>query len=177
MMSRIDSRHWKISTDLHFQNGRHNTENSTSFHSFCYAPLVKRRNFSHLWKKSQIFNRDSCKNLLIYLHMKCRWNRTMLNLCCIVVAILKMETGRNFSMSGINIYPHIKFWWYRKMFNLYRPFWHKICHSDMSPLEEQFSIFKIFKMSAIFKLAAKTRHKNGRYKLNIFRYHQNLICG
>jgi hypothetical protein len=28
--------------------------------------LVKRRNFSHSWKKSQIFNRDSCKNLLIY---------------------------------------------------------------------------------------------------------------
>jgi hypothetical protein len=34
---------------------------------------------------------------------------TMLNLCDIVVAILKMATGRNFSMSGINIYPHIKF--------------------------------------------------------------------
>jgi hypothetical protein len=33
--------------------------------------------------------------------MKCRWNRTMLNLCGIVVAILKMATGRNFSMSGI----------------------------------------------------------------------------
>jgi hypothetical protein len=38
--------------------------NSASFHSFLYAPLVKRRNFSHSWKKSQIFNRDSCKNLL-----------------------------------------------------------------------------------------------------------------
>ena len=30
--------------------------------------------------------------------------------------------------------------------------------SDRSPLEEQFCIFK---MSAIFKMAAKTRHKNG----------------
>ena len=30
------------------------------------------------------------------------WNRTMLNFCGIVVAILKMEIGRNFSMSGIN---------------------------------------------------------------------------
>jgi putative Mn2+ efflux pump MntP len=30
------------------------------------------------------------------------WNWTMLNFCGIVVAILKMETGRNFSMSGIN---------------------------------------------------------------------------
>ena len=32
---------------------------------------------------------------------------------------------------------------------------HKIWHSDRSPLEEQFCVFKIFKMSA------KTRHKNG----------------
>jgi hypothetical protein len=30
----------------------------------------------------------------------------MLNLCCIVVAILKMATGRNFSMSGINSDHH-----------------------------------------------------------------------
>ena len=41
--------------------------NSASFHSFRYAPLVKRRNFSHSWKKFQIFNRDSRKNLLFYL--------------------------------------------------------------------------------------------------------------
>ena len=43
--------------------------NSASFHSFRYAPLVKRRNFSHSWEKSQIFNRDSCKNLLDFLHI------------------------------------------------------------------------------------------------------------
>jgi hypothetical protein len=53
--------------------------------------------------------------------MKWRWNRTMLNLCGIVATILKMATGRNFSMSesirDIIIYPHIKFWWYRTMFN------------------------------------------------------------
>jgi hypothetical protein len=30
----------------------------------------------------------------------------MLNLCGIVVAILKMATGRNFSMSGINLGHH-----------------------------------------------------------------------
>jgi hypothetical protein len=30
----------------------------------------------------------------------------MLNLCGIVVAILKMATGRNFSMSGINSEDH-----------------------------------------------------------------------
>ena len=39
---------------------------------------------------------------------------------------------------------------------------HKIWHSDRSPLEEQFCIFKILKMSAIFKMAAKTWYKKGR---------------
>jgi hypothetical protein len=38
--------------------------------------------------------------------MKWHWNRTMLNLCSIVAAILKMVTGRNFSMSGINSGHH-----------------------------------------------------------------------
>jgi hypothetical protein len=41
------------------------------------------------------------------------WNRTMLNFCGIVAAILKMETGRNFSMSGINSGR-----WYRTILNL-----------------------------------------------------------
>ena len=30
---------------------------------------------------------------------------------------------------------------------------------DRSPLEEQFCVFKIFKMSAILKMSAKIRHK------------------
>jgi hypothetical protein len=38
--------------------------------------------------------------------MKCCWNRTMLNLCDIVVAILKMVIGSYFSMSGINSGHH-----------------------------------------------------------------------
>jgi hypothetical protein len=49
---------------------------------------------------------ESIRDIIIYPHMKCRWNRTMLNLCGIVVAILKMATGRNFSMSGINSEHH-----------------------------------------------------------------------
>jgi hypothetical protein len=61
MMSRIDSRHWTISTGRHFQNGHHNTT------KIQHCPI----------------------------------NRTMLNLCGIVVAILKMATSGNFSMSGI----------------------------------------------------------------------------
>jgi hypothetical protein len=49
---------------------------------------------------------ESFRDIIIYPHMKCRWNRTMLNLCSIVAAILKMATGRNFSMSGINSGHH-----------------------------------------------------------------------
>jgi hypothetical protein len=41
--------------------------------------------------------RESIQVIIIYLHMKFRSNRTMLNLCGIVVAILKMAIGRNFS--------------------------------------------------------------------------------
>jgi hypothetical protein len=36
--------------------------------------------------------------------------------------------------------------------------------SDRSPLEEQFRLFKIFEMSAIFKMAAKTRHKKWAFR-------------
>ena len=53
--------------------------------------------------------------------MKCRWNRTMLNLCDIVVAIWKMATARDFSMSGNNsghhYLPTYQIWWYRTMLN------------------------------------------------------------
>ena len=35
----------------------------------------------------------------------------------------------------------------------------------IGPLEEQFCVFKIFKMSAIFKMAAKTRHKKWVVKI------------
>jgi hypothetical protein len=46
------------------------------------------------------------RGIIIYPHLKCHWNQTMLNLCSIVVAILKMATGRHFSMSGINSGHH-----------------------------------------------------------------------
>ena len=38
-------------------------------------------------------------------------------------------------------------------------------HSDRSPLEEQFCVFKILEMSPIFKMAAKTRHKKWAVKI------------
>ena len=47
-----------------------------------------------------------CRDIIIYPHIKFWWYRTMLNFCGIVVAILKMATGRNCSMSGINSGHH-----------------------------------------------------------------------
>jgi hypothetical protein len=46
----------------------------------------------------------------------------------------------------------------------------QVCHRSYitaarSPLEEQFSVFKIFKMSAIFKMTTKTRHKKWVVKI------------
>jgi hypothetical protein len=92
---RIDSWHWKISSGCHFQNGRHNTAQiqhcsiSTTF---------------HMWVDNDVPNLfQTLKN---FPHIKFWWYRTMLNFCGIVVAILKMVIGRNFSMSGINSGHH-----------------------------------------------------------------------
>jgi hypothetical protein len=49
---------------------------------------------------------ESIWDIITYQYMKCRWNWTMLNLCGIMAAILKMATSRNFSMSGINSGHH-----------------------------------------------------------------------
>jgi hypothetical protein len=99
------SRHWKFSTGRHFQNGHHNTA------KIQHCPISSKFD---MWVDNDVPNW-----FIIYPNMKCCWNWTMLNLCGIVVAILKLVTGRNFSMLGINsghiIYPHIKFWWYRTM--------------------------------------------------------------
>jgi hypothetical protein len=43
------------------------------------------------WRPVEIcWCQESFRDIIIYPHMKCRWNRTMLNLSGIVVAILKM---------------------------------------------------------------------------------------
>ena len=42
------------------------------------------------WRLVEIFwCQESFRDIIIYPHMKCRWNRTMLNLCGIVAAIYK----------------------------------------------------------------------------------------
>jgi hypothetical protein len=85
-----------ISTGRHFQNGRHNTAkiqhcsiSKVAFDLF-FKPVVSGR-FGRLHNRS---------------HMKFHLNRTMLNLCGIVAAILKMAIDRNFSISGINLGHH-----------------------------------------------------------------------
>ena len=58
------------------------------------------------WRQVEIFwCQESIRDIIIYIHMKCRWNRTMLNFCGIVAAILKMVTSRNLSMSGHHYLP------------------------------------------------------------------------
>jgi hypothetical protein len=74
----------------------------------------------------------------------------MLNLSGIVAAILKMATGRNFSMSGINSGHH------------YLPTYQILMISDI----EQFLLVAIFKMAATILQI-----------FNIVRYHNNLECG
>ena len=74
------------------------------------------------WRPVEILQcRESIPDMIIYQHMKFRWNRTMLNLCGIVVAILKMVIGRNFRCQEsilIIIYLNMKFRWNRTMLNL-----------------------------------------------------------
>jgi hypothetical protein len=74
------------------------------------------------WRPVEIFRcRESIQDIIIYLHMKFCWNRTMLNLCGIVVTIWKWRPVEIFqcreSIWDIIIYPHIKCWWYRTMLN------------------------------------------------------------
>ena len=81
-----------------------NTLHCDKFWTWIFAALW--RSFWK-WRPVEILRcRKSIQNIIIYLHMKFWWYRTMLNFCGIVVAILKMVTGRNFSMSGINSGPH-----------------------------------------------------------------------
>jgi hypothetical protein len=84
----------------------------------------------------------------------------MLNLCGIVVAILKMATGRNFSMSDINSGHH----------NL--PTYEMSLISDNVEFVRYCGGHFENGPNSIFKMAATIPQK-----FNIVRYHLNLICG
>ena len=69
------------------------------------------------WRTVEIFQcRELIRDIIIYPHIKFWWYRTMLNFCSIEAAILKMATGRNFSMLGHHYLPifYAMFW---------QPFW------------------------------------------------------
>jgi hypothetical protein len=93
-------RYWsptsKNSTGRHFQNGRHNTAQ------------IQHCSISTSWIDSRHKKISNGLHFQWSFYMKWRWNRTMLNLCGIVVAILKMATGRNLSMSGHHYLPTYK---------------------------------------------------------------------
>ena len=73
------------------------------------------------WRPVEIFRcQESIRDIIIYPHMKWCWNRIMLNLCGIVVAILKMATGRKIFNVGTSLFTHIHV--YRTMLNFYHPF-------------------------------------------------------
>jgi hypothetical protein len=114
------------STGRHFQNGHHNTAKiqhcpiSSKFDMWVdndvpnWFPTLKnfyRSPFSK-WTPQYRTNStlsdfwESIRDIIIYPHIKFWWYRTMLNFCGIVVAILEMTAGRNFSMSGINSGHH-----------------------------------------------------------------------
>jgi hypothetical protein len=76
------------------------------------------------WRPVEIFRcQESIRDIIIYPHMKWRWNQTMLNLCVLWWPFWKWWQVEIFqcreSIRDIIIYPHIKFWWYRTMLNFY----------------------------------------------------------
>ena len=75
------------------------------------------------WRPVKIFQcQESIRDIIIYPHIKFWWYRTMLNFCGIVVAILKMATDRNFSMSGHHYLPTYKILMISDNVEFYHPF-------------------------------------------------------
>jgi hypothetical protein len=113
-----------------FQNGRHNTTKiqhcpiSSKFDMWVdydvpnLFPILKNFYRSPFSKWPPQYRTNSTLSDFNDISMKCRWNRTMLNLCGIVVAILKIATGRNFSMSEINSGHH-----YLPTYRIYFRYW------------------------------------------------------
>jgi len=109
MMSRIDSRHWKISTGRHFQNGRHNTAQiqqcpiSPTFHmkvdydvpNWFLAPAQQNLK---IYLSLRIFsNKDlSQSNLSISLFENILRLKYILKFCGAGAWHRKISTGRHF---------------------------------------------------------------------------------
>jgi 5-carboxymethyl-2-hydroxymuconate isomerase len=103
-MSGINSGHHNLPTyEMAVQSGHHNTANIQ--HCLISSKF-------DMWVDNDVPNWfPTLKN--VYRSPFSKWppqyrlgNWTMLNFCSIVITILKMATGRNFSMSGINSGHH-----------------------------------------------------------------------
>ena len=75
------------------------------------------------WRSVEIFRcRESIQIIIIYLRMKSRWNRTVLNLCVLWWPFWKWRLVYIFrcqeSIRDIIIYLHMKCRWNRTMLNL-----------------------------------------------------------
>jgi hypothetical protein len=125
MMSRIDSRHWTISTGRPFQNGSNNITKIQHCPISSHFEMRVDNDVPNWFPQC----RESIQDIIIYPHIKFWWYRTMLNFCGIVVAILKMATSRNCSMSGINSGHH----YLPLKFNIVRFQRHFICGQIMMP--------------------------------------------
>jgi hypothetical protein len=93
MMSRIDSRHWKISTDRHFQNGPHNTA------QIQHCPISSKFD---MWVDNDVQNwcptlkffyqsgTSLCTHISNFNDIGQCWIFIAHFLCCVLAAILKM---------------------------------------------------------------------------------------
>jgi hypothetical protein len=100
MMSRIDSRHWKISTGRHFQNGHHNTAKiqhcpiSSQFDMWVDNDVLNTSLSTH---KSNCDDIGQCWIFAILWWPFWKWRPVEIFQC-------------RESIQDIMIYPHIKFW-------------------------------------------------------------------
>jgi hypothetical protein len=193
MMSRIDSRHWKISTGCHFQNGHHNTAQiqhcpiSTTFHMYVDYDVpnwfLTSENFYRLpiskWPPQY------CTNSTLFDFNEISY---VGRLWCpkfipdiekfLAVAIFKMATKIKYSQISskfvmwvdndvANWFPTLKNF-YRSPFSEWPPQYHTnstLWCPELVPDIEQFLLVAIFKMAATIP-----------HKFNIVRFQRNFIC-
>jgi hypothetical protein len=128
--------------------------------------------------------------------MKCRWNRTMLNLCGIVDVLNWFPTSKNFyrlpiyrtnsTLSDFNDIWYVGRLWCPKLI----PDW-KFWKHRIAPLMVTYHYVKLYVSIIIYLEIININVRNFNFlpvavfkmtttilqKFNIVRYHQNCICG
>jgi hypothetical protein len=154
-MSRVDSRHWTISTGCHFQNGHHNIAKiqlctiSSQFDMWVDNDVPNWFSTLNTFYRSQFqFGTSLSTHISNFDHIGQCWIFVVLWWPFWKWRPVEIVQCRD-SILDIIIYPHIKLWWYRSM---------------LIPEIEQFLLVAIFKMATTIP-----------QKFNIVRYDQNLI--